>query len=124
MDIDDRQLATWYAAGRIALAATMLLSPKRAAAGWIGLAGRDTGVAVLARSFAARDMALGAGTLLALRDGTPVRRWLQLSAVSDAVDGAASLLAAGRLGWGKALAVGTLAGSGLATGAYLAGRLA
>ena len=56
---------------------------------WLGAAtDRDRRAGMLGRSLGGRDIALAAGTLLALADGDPaaVRRWARAGAVADAID--------------------------------------
>lgn len=91
-----RRLAQAIALNRVAVGAALMLAPDRAAAVLVG--GRDArrpGARLLARGFGARDLALGAGTVLALREGDSGRRWLLAGALSDAVD-CAAIVAAGR----------------------------
>jgi hypothetical protein len=48
---------------------------------------------LIARMLGGRDIALGLGTVVALDHGAPVRGWLEGSALADAVDCVASVLA-------------------------------
>ncbi len=118
----DREMAGWYAAARVAIGAGLVVMPGLLA-GWIGEDARRPGTRTIARAFAARDLAIGAGTLLAMADGAPVRRWLQAGAACDAADAAASLLALGRIPTRKALTAMAAALAGAATGAHLASRV-
>ncbi|MDQ3680081.1 MAG: hypothetical protein M3378_05975, partial [Actinomycetota bacterium] len=94
--MDDRQAVRCYAAARVALGAGFMVAPATLR-GWIGEVARRPGTKVLARAFGARDAALGLGTLLALREGAPARRWVQLAAAVDAADALTSLLGARQL---------------------------
>jgi hypothetical protein len=82
------------------------------------------GVAPLfARMLGARDVALGLGTVIALDRGAPVRGWLEGSALADAADCVAALLARDQM---SPLAFGATAGLGGASaliGAFLSRRL-
>lgn len=118
----DRQMAGWYAAARVAIGAGLVVMPGLLA-GWIGEDARRPGTRTIARAFAARDLAIGAGTLVAMADGAPLRRWLQVGAACDAADAVASLLAIGRIPTHKALCAMVAAAGGAATGAHLAHRL-
>ena len=120
--MDDRALAVCYSATRLVLGAAFVLAPG-VLSGWIGEDGRRPGTRVLARAFGARDAVIGLGALLALREGAPARRWLQLAAAVDAVDALASLAGAGQLPGRKALGAAAAGCAGAATGAHLAARL-
>lgn len=119
---DDREMAKWYAGARVAIGASLLVMPGLLT-GWIGDDARRPGTRVIARCFAARDLALGAGTLLAMADRAPLRRWLQIAAACDAADAAASLLGLGGIPARKALPAAAAAAFGAATGAHLARRV-
>ena len=119
---DEREMTRWYAYARVGIGATLFVAP-RLLTGWIGDDARRPGTRTITRCFAARDLLLGAGTLAAMADGTPLRRWLQASAASDAADVVASLLALGRIPTRKAVTAMVAAAGGAATGAHLAGRV-
>src|ERR1700730_9005032 len=72
-----RRLAFLDGAARCALGAVALILPALPLAPWVGDARHDRSARLLARALGGRDLALGLGTLLALRDGTPIRGWLQ-----------------------------------------------
>ena len=110
---------------RIGLGAAMFAAPVPAAR----LAGIDTGTARriswLARMTAARDAALGAGALTAVRgDGDPAR-WVLAGAASDLVDALVVLDAVrrGRLGRLRGGAVVAASVSGVLAGVVAAGGL-
>jgi hypothetical protein len=86
-------IATQVAYGRVALGAALILAPKLVLRPWIGEVGNTTGGRVLGAGFGARDLAMGAGTIHALRNGGPVRPWLLASALVDAVDFGATFAA-------------------------------
>ena len=119
---DDRQVATWYAAGRLALGAGLVLVPG-VLKGWIGEDAGRPGTKVVARAFGARDIAIALGTLLALEEGTAVRRWLQAGALVDAADALSSLVGVAGIPRGKAARAFALAVVGAVTGGYLGARL-
>lgn len=91
------QAALGIAATRVALGAAALLAPGLAGRAWIGAgaAGRDRAVAL--RALGGRDVALGAGALLAGAERAELRRWVILGAVSDLVDTAATTIGFGSL---------------------------
>ncbi|MHA6803555.1 hypothetical protein [Salinifilum ghardaiensis] len=128
--VDAQRTARWAAAalsaGRVALGCTALVRPELPAAVWVGRSSAATApVQVLGRALGGRDLALGIGTLHALRrDGTSEAAvWLAASAVADVADVAAT--AAGGPGlprWGR-WAVTGLAGGAVLTGACSAAML-
>lgn len=89
--MEDAKLAMLLARGRIALGTAGVVVP--------GLAARIMGDrrasegAVFVRMLGGRDIALGLGTVIALDRGAPVRGWLEGSALADAVDCVACVLA-------------------------------
>jgi hypothetical protein len=84
-----RRGAVALSAARAALGVTALAFPSVVARPWVGPAGDDLAGKVLGRALGARDLALGLGTLAALRSG-PARGWLAAGALSDAFDVASS----------------------------------
>jgi hypothetical protein len=82
-----RTLATLLALNRIQYGLGMIFTPQRNAKVWVGArAARRTPTKVLAQALGARDLVLGAGALLALRDPAEAQRWFTALAVADAVD--------------------------------------
>lgn len=88
----DPRPAVFLSRARIAVGVAALIAPR--------LAGRIIGgrqatppTALFARMLGARDLALGLGTVIALDRGAPVRGWLEASALADACDCIATLLA-------------------------------
>lgn len=80
------------AGARIGLGVVAFLAPTLPARPWVGIDAARPSAKTLARALGARDVALGLGTLLAQRDGSPVRGWLEASALADAGDVAATLI--------------------------------
>jgi hypothetical protein len=78
-----------YCAGRVAVGAAVLARPEVLARGLRVDTATARRTAWLARMFAVRDLALGAGALHALTRGGRARPWLLLSALADAVDAVA-----------------------------------
>jgi hypothetical protein len=95
--IDYRQVARTLAVARIAVGAALALAPSSAGRTWVGPAAGDPATKVVFRAMGIRDLALGAGAYQALATGGPVRPWVVLGGVSDAVDATATLLAIRRL---------------------------
>lgn len=91
--MEDTTLAMSLARCRIAIGLAAVVTPG-VAARVMGGRRRSQGIAPLfARMLGARDVALGLGTVIALDRGKPVRGWLEGSALADAVDCVACVLA-------------------------------
>jgi hypothetical protein len=96
MDVDT--LARGLAINRISFGVGLILKPSLYARSWVGSdAAGEEATKVLARALGARDLALGAGGLLALRGGDAerARRWFAAQALTDAVDFIATVPARG-----------------------------
>ena len=116
-----RRCARWLAAGRVALGVAAVLRPELPARPWVGTeeAGGAAG-AVLGRALGGRDISLGLGALLALRDGRaagPAASWVAGGALADGVDALATLLSWRALPAGGRVAITTVAGSAAILGA-------
>ena len=109
--------------GRMAIGAALMLAPGIAGRGWIGADASRPGVKAVIRALGIRDLLLGAGAYQAAQEGRLLRRWVELGMVADAVDLAATLLAARHLGARRATVVVGAAGSGIASAAYLLTQL-
>jgi hypothetical protein len=86
--MDVRTIGTAVGATRVAFGAGMLLAPPRFARSWTGPGARRRPSRVLARGLAVREIAIGAGGLLAARggDAADMRRWFALGALPEAAD--------------------------------------
>jgi hypothetical protein len=110
--------ATAVAAGRVAIGLTALAWPSVPSRPWVGAASDDLAAQVFGRALGARDLALGLGTLTALR-GTPAEpgpagAWVAAGALSDALDVVASLSSWRRLPrTGRWLVAGSAAAAAL-----------
>jgi len=91
--VEPVDLARSNGIGRIALGAGLMLAPGLAGRAWVGDDARSTGAKVLASALGARDVALGLGVLLAIKNDAPVRGWLEGAALADVADFAATLAA-------------------------------
>lgn len=91
--VDVRDLAKSNAVGRIAIGAGLVLAPALAARAWVGDDAETPGAQVLASALGVRDLALGLGVLLAMKNDAPVRGWLEGAALADAVDFVATVRA-------------------------------
>jgi hypothetical protein len=118
-----RRGATAMAVGRIGLGMVALTSPAVVARPWVGPSGESQAGQVLGRALGARDLALGLGTLAALRrppgPGTDraATTWVGLSALADGADLLVTVGSWGRLPtrgrWLVAAAAGGAAALGL-----------
>ncbi len=118
--MEDRDRARSLALGRSALGAALLVAPRLVGGPWIGFdAASGRGAQVVLRALGARDLALGFGLKASLDREAPTRGWLVAGLVADATDLAATLTAGEDLPLGGRVLVGTLAGGGVALGAWL-----
>jgi hypothetical protein len=87
-------IAGALAANRVAFGLGYLIDPRRTGRGWVGPRAEERPATVLTRALGARDFALGAGALLAMReDPRRARPWFAAHAVADASDLAATVAA-------------------------------
>jgi len=90
-----RRGAAAVAAGRVAIGLAALAVPSVPSRPWVGAAADDLAATVFGRALGARDVALGVGTLAALRrtaaDPESASVWVAAGALSDALDVVASL---------------------------------
>jgi hypothetical protein len=123
--MDVAQLARGQALNRVAMGAALIVVPGLVGRAWAGPLAADDRAKVLARALGARDLSLGAGGLLALREGDSAwaRRSLAAQAFADAVDFLAIVAAGRRLPLAARLAGGTLAATSAAVAAAYARRL-
>ena len=106
-----RSAATAIALGRVALGAALLVAPERIGRSWIGPAGTERSVEVMARAVGARDVAIGVGGAAALLSGSDsARAWMLAAAAADLGDMVATLLARDVLPANGVAGVGVLAG--------------
>ncbi|HYN98976.1 MAG TPA: hypothetical protein VEU28_04820 [Actinomycetota bacterium] len=78
---------------RIAIGSTALVAPGFAMRVWLGVDPRVNSVKAMGLAIGARDLALGIGTLSALRGNGSSALWLQCGALADAADAVATLRA-------------------------------
>ena len=122
MELDGlvRTGARAMAALRVVLGVTALVSPERAARPWVGDSAALPAGTVLGRAAGARDVALGAGALVAARQGPRAERtWVLAAAVCDALDATTTVAA-----WRSLPSPGRLLAGGAAVGAAAVGALA
>lgn len=114
--MDERQVVRLLAAGRVVVGASLVALPGVAGRSWIDEAARTPAAKVVLRALGIRDLVLGAGALIALERGAPVREWVVLGAACDAVDAAATVLAVRRLPLKRTLPVLAVAATATAVG--------
>lgn len=85
-DVDSKDLARMLSFGRIVLGFAAFAAPRRFARAWTGDTAEEVASSMATRGLAARDIALGLGTLLALENDGEVSTWLQAQALADASD--------------------------------------
>jgi hypothetical protein len=92
-----RRLLATIALGRLAFGVLLTAKPETTVGpGWVGAdEARRPATTLLFRSVGARDMAIGLGTLGAMRQGARLRPWLLGAILADTVDLVATF-AAGR----------------------------
>ncbi len=117
-------LAQGIALLRIAIGMTALAVPQVMAGPWIGASeARRPGARLLARTMGMRDVALGAGALLALTRDEDARNWIVMGALSDAMDATITAAAFQKLPrWGRWGVLGSAGGAALA-GMWAAARI-
>jgi hypothetical protein len=97
--VDATLAARALAIGRIALGLGLFLAPRRLSRAWLGRDAEGGNVTAVVRGLAARDVAVGVGTLVALRGDAPAQdaeRWIEAGIVGDLGDAVGTLLAGKR----------------------------
>jgi hypothetical protein len=110
------------AALRVVLGVGALVSPRLAARPWVGPTAEQPAGTVLGRAAGVRDIALGAGVLVATRQPRAAERtWVAAGALCDLADATATLAAWRRLpSPGRALAGGAAIGAAVIGAAAVA----
>jgi hypothetical protein len=90
-------MAAGAALVRVVAGAAFVAAPGLVARAWVGDDAKAPAAGALAQALGVRDALIGAGALLALGSGRPVRPWLQAGAVADAADAAITLARFGAL---------------------------
>jgi hypothetical protein len=123
--LSPRRAVGLIALGRIGLGAAVLAAPEKVTSRWLG---EDNAalpaVGDLARGLAARDIALGAATLLTLDDPVVGPRVQAGCALADGADVLGTIIARRHLPTKGMLGTVAIAGISTAVGLWLAHRLA
>jgi hypothetical protein len=104
-------------AGRVALGAALLVTPRLGSGAWIGRHAGEPAVKVITRALGARDVGIGAATLAALDGDGPLRPLLAAALLADGTDLVATLLARDHLPRTAVPLLVAAAGTGVALGA-------
>jgi hypothetical protein len=102
------------AAGRIGFGVALIAWPEHLTTRWLGDDARRGGTRVVTRGLGARDLALGAGALVA--PGSQLQPWVAAGIVADTADLAATLAAGDALPLAGRILVGAVASGGVALG--------
>ena len=121
--MDDQQRLQVLNGGRTLFGLGMVVAPRLMLRGWVGQDAELPSVKLVARTMGIRDAAIGLGTLMALDNGDDVKRWIQFGIAADAVDCAATVVAARRLPTKTAVLVAAMAAAAAVTGWQLLNRL-
>jgi hypothetical protein len=105
------------AGGRALIGAALVAAPAPLTRMWTG--DDRPATLVVGRGLGARDMAVGAGTLLALRRGRGARAWIAAGIAGDVADLGSSLAAGDALPRFGRIGTAALAGGAALAGAWL-----
>ena len=111
--------ARMLAFGRVAVGAALIVAPEKVLAPWLGRDGATAGSRVIGAAMGARDIAIGAGQLLALSRGRGASDWIRAGAAADVVDLVATVRARDSLPALGVAGVGLMATTGAVAGAWL-----
>ena len=110
--MDDRDLLRRMSFIRLAIGIALLAAPRLAMRVLTGESSDSSALVLAARGLGAREVALAAGTLAAMENGGPARRWAEAAVIADTAD---ALSALGRLpGIARIRRLGQLVGAGCA----------
>jgi hypothetical protein len=118
--VDPKQLARNMGIARIVFGLGFMLLPGLTGRVWIGGEAQRDGPRILTQAIGARDLVMGLGILGAMGSNRPVKGWLQMTALTDALDFVAGLVAGARIPrWNRRILL-ALAGSSAAQGVVAA----
>ena len=113
-------MANNVAAARIVFGAGFMLLPGPTGRVWIGRDADRPAVNVLVQAIGARDLTMGLGAMIAMRQGKPSRGWFEAISLTDTLDFACALAAGDRIPPATRAVVLALAGGSAAQAAYAA----
>jgi hypothetical protein len=102
------------AAGRVGFGLALVVVPERVTSLWLGKDAARAGTQVVSRGLGARDVALGAGALIA--PSAELRPWLIAAVLADAADLVGTLAAGDALPRAGRALVGAVAAGGVVLG--------
>ena len=117
--MDAWRVARMHAAARAILGAALVAAPQPIGAAWVGRDARRPSSRVYSAAVGSRDAALGLGMLNAAFEGRGARPWIAAGIVADATDMLATLRRRDELPRFGVAAVGLMAGTSAALGAWL-----
>jgi hypothetical protein len=120
--MDETSVALFSSRGRIAFGLLAAAAPSLVTRMMTGTK-KPQGEAVFARMFGARDAALGLGTVIAIDHGTPVRGWLEATAMADLADAVTAVLERDSLTPNAFLGTVVIASASAALNVFLSRRL-
>ena len=110
--MEDRDLLRRLSFMRLAIGIALVAAPRLAVRVWTGESNGSSALVLVARGLGAREVALAAGTLAAMENGGPARRWVEAAVIADTAD---ALSAFGRLpGMARIRRLGQIVGAGCA----------
>lgn len=108
--MQDRELLRLLSFVRLAIGVSLLAAPRLTVKVWTRESSDSPALVLAARGLGAREVALAAGTLAAMENGGPARRWVEAAVIADTAD---ALSVFGRLpGMAPINRLGQLVGAG------------
>jgi hypothetical protein len=101
--VDQRQVVRMLAVARVAIGVAATAMPGVTGSLLFGPKANSPALRLVTRSFGARDVVIGLGTLRALDQDVDAAGWARASAASDAADAVAALIAARAVPTARAL---------------------
>jgi hypothetical protein len=120
---DAISIARSIAAGRVFIGVAAFLLPRLVGRTLLGKLVDEPGGAAAVRTIGVRDLALGAGLLVADRRGRPVRGWLEAGGAVDALDCFVAIFAGRGVPLLSRLLIVLIGGGAAVTGAMAASGL-
>lgn len=121
--MDAETVARNFALIRVVIGTAFAAAPERSVRSWIGPDAGRPGAQLVTRGLGARDVAIGLGTLRALRQGDSPGPWTVAALLSDAIDLVATLAVAGSLPRSARLVGVGMTGGSTLLGLWLARKL-
>ena len=116
--VEPKRMAQQVAGARIAFGLAFMTMPGWTGRVWIGRDADRHAVKLLTQAIGARDLTMGLGALIAMRQGKPARGWFEAISLTDALDFTCAVLAKGVLPPAQRGMVMALAGGSAALAAY------